>query len=79
MKSTALVKNKKYAIHNIDSTIILQKPKLAPYISKMRKNISEILSININCVSVKATTTDNLGFIGGGKGISATAIVLLKK
>ena len=80
MIETYMLMNKKgYKISNIDSTIILQKPQINCHIKKMKKNISKIFSISINDVSVKATTTDNLGFIGLGEGIAATSIVMISK
>jgi 2-C-methyl-D-erythritol 2,4-cyclodiphosphate synthase len=66
-------------IIHIDSTIVAQEPKLSPYIKKMRENIAEILKINIDQVSVKATTTEGMGFTGRKEGISAYAVVLLEK
>ena len=71
------IKEKGYAVDNIDSLIILQKPPLAPYILKMRKNIAQILSTDLDQISVKATTTDTLGYIGKGEGIAAAAVVLI--
>ena len=71
------IKEKGYAVDNIDSVIILQKPPLAPYILKMRKNIAQILSTDLDQISVKATTTDTLGYIGKGEGIAAAAVVLI--
>ena len=73
----SLMKEKNYMIGNIDTTIILQNPQINPYILEMRKNIAHILSLDIDAVSVKSTTTDYLGVIGSGKGIAATAVVLL--
>lgn len=73
------VKSKGYLLGNIDSVIALQKPKVAPYIDEMRKNISEALSVSIDQVSVKATTTEKLGFVGREEGIEATAVVLVIK
>lgn len=70
---------KGYEIENIDSTIIAQKPKLSPYIYEMRINIAKTLDINVNRVSVKATTEEGLGFTGKEDGISAQSICLLKK
>lgn len=67
-----------YEIENTDITIAAQKPKLMPYIEQMRKNMSNDLEIDINCVNVKATTTEKLGFEGREEGISAYAVVLLK-
>ncbi len=72
-----LLYRSKYSVVNIDSTVILQSPKISEYIPLMRKNISQILKININNVSIKATTTDKLGFIGKNNGIAAEAIALL--
>ena len=69
---------KKYKIENIDSTIILQKPALSPYIKEIKNNTKSILSLNIEQVSIKATTTDKLGFLGNGQGIAAITSVLLK-
>jgi 2-C-methyl-D-erythritol 2,4-cyclodiphosphate synthase len=81
LKLLLLVKNiieeKGYSISNIDSTIIAQKPKLSPYIYNMRENISKTLGIDIDRVSVKATTEEGLGFTGSGDGLSAHAVVLL--
>lgn len=72
-----LIKNNSYTINNIDSIIIAQKPKMAPFIEVMRKNISDALDIDINKVNVKATTEEGLGFTGKGEGISAQSICLL--
>ena len=76
-KVCELIKSNGHEINNIDSTIIAQNPKLAPYIEKMRENISVACSININQISVKATTEEYLGFTGEETGISASAICLL--
>ncbi|MGB0360402.1 MAG: 2-C-methyl-D-erythritol 2,4-cyclodiphosphate synthase [Endozoicomonas sp.] len=62
---------------NVDSTIIAQTPKMAPYIDQMRKNISEDIGIDISLINVKATTTEKLGFTGRKEGISTHAVVLL--
>ena len=66
-----------YSIGNIDSTVIAQKPKLAPYIENMRKNLAQACGIDISCVSVKATTEERLGFTGRLEGISAHAVCVL--
>ena len=71
-----LVRNNYYIV-NIDSTIILQKPMVGPYITKIKKNLSTLMDINENKVSVKATTTDGLGFVGISEGWSALAISTL--
>ena len=68
-----------YRVVNIDSTVIAQVPKLAPYIDEMRKNIAEALSIDVDFVSVKATTEEKLGFTGRKEGISAHAVCHIEK
>ena len=74
-----LIREKGYSAVNADITISAQKPKLAPYIEKMRRNVSDAMGIDIDFVSVKATTTEGLGFEGRGEGISASAVVLIEK
>ena len=74
-----LVKDKGYDISNVDVTIAAQKPKLLPYIDKMRENIATALSCEKDRISVKATTTEKLGFEGREEGISATAVCCIKK
>ncbi len=66
-----------YEINNIDSTIIAQKPKMAPHIEKMRKNIAKALNIDFDMINVKATTEEGLGFTGEGLGISSQSICLV--
>ncbi len=73
----SMLSEKGYFIENIDSTIVAQRPKLLPYIEKMRRNISDALCISLDCVSVKATTEEKLGFTGNGDGISAHAVALI--
>ena len=73
-----LLKDNNYTIGNIDSTIIAQKPKMAPHIESMRKNIANALNISVNQINVKATTEEGLGFTGEGLGISSQSICLLK-
>lgn len=73
-----LLDKEQMQICNIDATIICEKPKLRDYIDTMRRNISEALSININQVSIKATTEEGLGFTGRGDGITAKAISLVE-
>jgi len=74
-----LAGEKGFTVENVDSVIVAQRPKLSPYREIMRKNIAETLKIPIERVSVKATTTEGLGFEGKGLGISAQSVVLLKK
>ena len=68
-----------YCVSNVDSTIVAQKPKLLPYIEDMRCNIANALGITVDCVNVKATTEEHLGFTGEEKGISAYAVSLICK
>tara|TARA_B110001454_G_scaffold151291_1_gene140615 strand:- start:490 stop:978 length:489 start_codon:yes stop_codon:yes gene_type:complete len=75
----SLLNEARYKIQNIDATIILQEPHISEYIPKMRTNIATILQMDKGTVSVKATTSDHLGYCGRGEGISATAIALVLK
>ncbi len=68
-----------WRIENIDATVLAQKPELAPHIFEMRKNLAAALGIDINRVSVKATTEEGLGFTGSGDGIAAHAVCLIEK
>jgi 2-C-methyl-D-erythritol 2,4-cyclodiphosphate synthase len=68
-----------YEVSNIDSSILLQKPKLSPYVNEMRRTISEIVNISVAHISIKATTTEGLGFVGREEGCAAHAVVLLNK
>ncbi len=72
-----LLSEEGYVIENIDSTIIAQKPKMAPHIEQMRKNIADTLGLDISRVNVKATTEEGLGFTGTGEGISSQAVALI--
>jgi 2-C-methyl-D-erythritol 2,4-cyclodiphosphate synthase len=74
-----LAKKENAKIINIDSTIVAEEPKLSDYILKMRENISDALNVNINQVSVKATTTEGMGFVGKKEGMAAYAVVLVEK
>lgn len=78
-KSYELVKARGYEIVNIDSTISAQQPKLKPFIPEMEQCMARVLGIDPDQVSVKATTTEKLGFEGRGEGISVNAVVLLQK
>ncbi len=78
-QSYDLIKEKGYGIVNIDSTLLLQKPKISPYVPKMQETIAGILELTIQDVSIKATTTEKLSFIGREEGVVATANVLLYK
>lgn len=68
-----------YHILNIDSTIMADKPRIAPYIEKITYSLSSALSIDVSCTNVKATTFEGLGFIGRGEGIMAQAVILMNK
>ncbi|MBQ3606322.1 MAG: 2-C-methyl-D-erythritol 2,4-cyclodiphosphate synthase [Muribaculaceae bacterium] len=74
-----LLLNKGYSIGNVDVTIAAQAPKMLPHIPQMIQNIADDLGIENDCVSVKATTTERLGFTGRGEGIAAFAVALIKK
>ena len=74
-----LVEEKDWQVNNVDVTIIAQKPKLASYIPAMRSRVAQVLKIDEDCVNVKATTTEKLGFTGRGEGIAAEAIASLVK
>jgi len=73
----SLLESHNYVIENIDATIIAQKPKMMPYLPKMRENVARALGIEVDQVNIKATTEEGLGFTGSGEGISAQAICLL--
>ncbi len=72
-----LLLNEGYVVNNIDATVIAQKPKLSPYIQKMRENIADTLQISLGQVGVKATTEERLGFTGREEGIAAQAVCTL--
>lgn len=76
-RTVAKVREKGYEIGNIDCTIAMQRPKLRPYIDMMRRALAEAMSVAVDRVSVKATTTERLGFEGEEKGVSATAVALV--
>lgn len=78
-KSYQLAKNRGYEIVNIDCTISAQQPKLKPFIPEMEITMAKVLQVDVDQISVKATTTEKLGFEGREEGISVNAVVLLKK
>ncbi|MBW6478053.1 MAG: 2-C-methyl-D-erythritol 2,4-cyclodiphosphate synthase [Bacteroidales bacterium] len=78
-QTLVLLKQKGFVVGNIDATVSLQKPRIADYIPEMRQILSEIIQIPVEDISVKATTTEKLGFVGEGKGIAAQAVVLIYK
>ena len=73
-----LIRSNNYEIVNVDSTLLLQQPKISPYVKRMRENISLALGIQMNQVSVKATTNEELGFIGMGDGAAAYAVTSIR-
>lgn len=73
-----LLEENGYSVGNIDATIIAQRPKMAPYIPKIRENIANTLGLELNQVNIKATTEEGLGFTGSGEGISAQAVCILE-
>ena len=78
-KTVDLIATKGYVIGNIDSTICLQKPKIAAYINDMKETLAKVIGTDVENISIKATTTERLGFEGREEGISAYAVVLIYK
>lgn len=78
-RTMGLIRENGYKVVNIDSAVCLEEPKLRPYINQMRQVIAPILSITENDISIKATTTEKMGFVGKGKGIVAYATVLVSR
>lgn len=74
-----LIKERGWAVNNVDVTIIAQRPKLAPYIGQMRQQVAKVLELPVEAVNIKATTTEKLGFTGRGEGIAAEAVASLIK
>ena len=75
----AMIRAHGWRIGNVDCTVLAQRPRLAPHIPQMRQNIADALGVALDCVSVKATTEEGLGFTGEGLGIAAHAVALLEK
>lgn len=74
-----LLRGKGYEISNIDSTICAESPKLSPHIPAMQRTLSEVMDIDIDSISIKATTSEKMGFVGREEGITAYAVVLIYK
>lgn len=74
-KANELLRNRGYFVNNIDSVVMLQQPKISPYVQKMKDKIAKILDIGTERISIKATTTEKLGFVGREEGISVMAVV----
>lgn len=75
----ALIKEKGYRLGNLDSTIIAQRPKMAPHIQAMRESVAKLLEADVSQINIKATTGEKLGFVGREEGIAAQAVVLLEE
>lgn len=78
-RTIEIISTKGWVVSNIDSTVCLQLPKLSPHIPEMQECIAEIIEIDVDAVSIKATTTERLGFVGREEGVSAYAVVLLQR
>ncbi|MFI3266081.1 MAG: 2-C-methyl-D-erythritol 2,4-cyclodiphosphate synthase [Rikenellaceae bacterium] len=78
-RTVALIAEHGYKIINIDSTLCLQKPKVQSFITPMRERLAGVMGLDVSCVSVKATTTEKLGFVGTEQGVEAHAVVLIAK
>lgn len=78
-KVTKLISSYGYGLVNADITILAQKPKLLPYVDQMRQTLASITDVDISAISIKATTTEKLGFVGRKEGIAVYAVVLLSK
>ena len=76
---TALLREHGWQVGNVDATVVAQAPKLAPYIPDMRRRLAEAMGLDVDCVSVKATTEEKLGFTGSGGGIAAHAVALIER
>ncbi len=76
-KVRELIEDEGYFVGNIDATIIAQKPKMRPYIDEMRKNVAQVLGLDLSCINIKATTEEGLGFTGAMEGISSQAVCML--
>lgn len=78
-ETASLSKSKGFQIENLDSVVVCEKPRIANYVSQIRGRLSSVLEISEDCIGVKATTTDGIGFTGRGEGIAAHSVVLIKK
>ena len=76
---TALLREHGWQVGNVDATVVAQTPKLAPYIPEMRRRLAEAMGLDVDCVSVKATTEERLGFTGSGEGMAAHAGALIER
>ena len=77
-KVMEMIRGKKYELENADVTLCLEKPKIAPHIDAIKKSLSEVMGVDADCISIKATTNEKLGYIGREEGVACYAVVLLK-
>lgn len=75
----AMIRERGYELANMDATLICEMPKINPHVLAMRTRLAQVMSVEMDCISIKATTTERLGFTGRGEGIAAQAIVLLEE
>lgn len=78
-RTYAMIQERGYSLVNADITLLLQAPKIAPYVMRMRETLASVLGVSAEAVSVKATTTEKLGFTGREEGVEAYAVVLVRK
>lgn len=76
---TALLREHGWRVGNVDATVVAQAPRLAPYVPDMRRRLAEAMGLDVDCVSVKATTEERLGFTGSGEGMAAHAVALIER
>ena len=76
---TALLREHGWQVGNVDATVVAQAPKLVPYVPDMRRRLAEAMGLDVDCVSVKATTEERLGFTGSGEGMAAHAVALIER
>ena len=75
----SLLRERRWKVGNVDATIVVQKPRLSPYLSQMRTNVAKALGVGVDVVSIKAKSTNGLGFEGRGEGIAAQAVALIEQ
>ncbi len=78
-KVVSILKEKSITIGNVDVSVVLEKPKIAPYIQAMREKLASVMQIDLDCVSVKATTNEKMGFVGREEGVAAYAVALINR
>ncbi len=78
-KVVSILKEKSITIGNVDVSVVLEKPKIAPHIQAMREKLASVMQIDIDCVSIKATTNEKMGFVGREEGVAAHAVALINR